>query len=85
MDSLPPGDAEKIRNMSDAELDSELDRTHPTADPVWRLGIFEEKRRRDKNRDDSHQKTQKRILLIAALTLLVGIVVLGITLFQLFK
>jgi hypothetical protein len=71
--------------MSDGELDSKLDRSHPIADPAWRLAIFEEKRRRDKKRDESHQKTQKRILLIAALTLLVGIVVLGITLFQLFK
>jgi hypothetical protein len=85
MDTLPPGDAETIRNMSYAQLKSELDRTHPTANPVWRLGIFERINYLDAKRNNDDQKTQKDIRTIALLTLAVGIIVLIVTLFQLFK
>ncbi len=85
MDTLPIEDIVKIQNMTYAVLKSELDRTHPNANPVWRLGILEEMHRRNVVRDAEHQKVQTDIRRIARWTLAVGIIVLIITLFQLFK
>ncbi len=85
MGTLPKEDLVKIQNMTYAVLKSELDRTYPNANPVWRLGILEEIHRRDVLRDAEHQKVQTDIRRITRWTLAVGIIVLIVTLFQLFK
>ncbi len=78
-------DQDRIHSSSDAELDAILDRTHNVADKSERLAVFEEIHRRNKNQTAKQQKTQEGIKKIAAWTLVVGIIVLILAVYQLLK